>query len=323
MKNLIKLPGLIDVHLHLRDPGATQKEDFYTGNKAALAGGFTTVIDMPNNPLPTVTLSTLKRRIKLAKKKSLCRVYFYFGANQNNFGEFPKVKKICKGLKIYMNHTTGPLLVENLAVLENHFKYWPKDSPILVHAEDGTILKAILLTKIYQKKLHLCHLSQASELEIVKWAKKKGYQITCEVAPHHLFLNEDKGKKLGPLGMMRPPLRTKEDNLALWRGLKDDLIDIIATDHAPHALEEKMSTNPPNGVPGLETALPLLLTAVNEKEISPKLLEKVLYENPRRIFNIKPLKNTYLEIDLKEKWVIKNETLYTKCGWTPFAGFRS
>jgi len=321
-KKFLKMPGLIDTHVHFRDPGGTQKEDYFTGSRAAIAGGFTTVLDMPNNPQPTITLSALRQKINSAKKNALCRIYFYFGADQNNLSESSKVKNLVKGLKIYMDHTTGPLLIESLNILENHFRLWPKRLPILVHAEDATILKAILLAQVYQKRLHLCHITQASELEIVRWAKKKGYKITCEVTPHHLFLNKSNEKELGPLGMMRPPLRTKEDNKALWQVLNEGLIDIIATDHAPHTLEEKKSANPPNGVPGLETALPLLLTAVSQKRISLNLIEKLLYENPRKIFAIEPSKNTFIEVDLNEKWEIKNENLYTKCGWTPFAGFK-
>ena len=322
MKNSLRLPGLIDAHVHLRDPGATQKEDFQTGTTAAIAGGFTTVIDMPNNLKPTTTLMALKEKIKMAQKKALCQVYFYFGADQKNFSEYKKVKGLAKGLKIYLDHTTGPLFVEDLNVLINHFKFWPKKLPILVHAEGANILKAIQLSKIYKKKLHLCHISQASELEIIKWAKIKGMEITCEVTPHHLFLTQDDEKRLGPFIQMRPSLRSKKDQKAIWKGLKSGLIDIIASDHAPHTINEKKSKNPPSGIPGLETTLPLLLTAINEKRLTLAQFKRLLFENPRKIFKINQPPNTYIEIDLKEKWIIQNRQLYTKCGWSPFNGFK-
>jgi len=322
MKNSLRLPGLIDAHVHLRDPGATQKEDFQTGTTAAIAGGFTTVIDMPNNPKPTTTLVALKEKIEIAKKKALCQVYFYFGADQKNFSEYKKVKDLAKGLKIYLDHTTGPLFVEDLNVLINHFKFWPRKLPILVHAEGASILKAIQLSKIYKKRLHLCHISQASELELIKWAKDRGMEITCEVTPHHLFLIQDDEKRLGSFAKMRPPLRSKKDQDVLWGGLRRGLIDIITSDHAPHTIREKKSEDPPNGVPGLETTLPLLLTAVNEKRLTFTQVKRLLFENPRKIFKINQPPNTYIEIDPKEKWIIQNRHLYTKCGWSPFNGFR-
>lgn len=320
MSNLIKLPGLIDCHVHLRDPGATQKEDFRTGTQAAIAGGITTVIDMPNNPLPTTSLRRLNQKIKLTKKKALCQVFFHFGADKNNFQQFPKVKNKVKGLKVYLDHTTGPLLIENLEVLNKIFQLWPKSSPILVHAEDATMLKVISLAAMWNKPIHFCHVSQACEIKIIKEAKKKGYPITCEVTPHHLFLTKNNLKQLGPFGMMRPPLRSKKDVAALWKNLK--VIDCFATDHAPHTIEEKKSQNPPNGVPGLETALPLLLTAVKKGRLSLKDILLRFHENPSKIFKIKPQPNTYIEVDLKKKWEIKNENLLTKCSWSPFTGWK-
>ncbi len=318
MSNLIKLPGLTDCHVHLRDPGATQKEDFQTGSRAALAGGITTFIDMPNNPLPTTSLQRLNQKIKLAKKKALCQVFFHFGADKNNFKQFPKVENKVKGLKIYLDHTTGPLLIEDLATLEKHFRFWPKELPISVHAEDATMLKVLGLVAVWNKPVHFCHVSQACEIEIIKEAKKKGYPITCEVTPHHLFLTKNDFKHLGAFGMMRPPLRSKKDVSALWKNLS--YIDCFATDHAPHTKAEKDSQNPPSGVPGLETALPLLLTAVKKGQLTLDDIVLRYFKNPAKIFKIKTSKNTYIEADLKKKWKIKNLNLLTKCGWSPFDG---
>ncbi len=322
MGKIIRLPGLIDAHVHLRDPGATHKEDFLTGTSAAIAGGFTTLIDMPNNPTPTTTVSALNQKIKLAQKKALCQIYFYFGAGHKNFSEHQKVKNKVKGLKIYLDHTTGPLLIENLETLINHFKSCPEDLPILVHAEDASIAKVISLCMLFKKKVHFCHVSQACELEAIKKAKQQGLPITCEVTPHHLFLTKEDEKKLGPFAKMRPPLRNKKDQKALWNGLSNGLIDIMATDHAPHTIKEKSSKNPPNGVPGLETALPLLLTAVNKKQITLNQIKRLLFKNPAKIFKINQSKDTWIEVDLQKKWTIKNKNLYTKCAWTPFDGWQ-
>lgn len=323
MMSKIIIPSIIDPHVHLREPGATQKEDFHTGTMAALAGGITTVIDMPNNPSPTTSLRALKKKINLARNKAVCDCFFYLGADNYNWNRYKTLKgkeaklKI-KGLKIYMDHTTGPLLVEKLEILKNHFKFWPKDLPILVHAEGATALKAILLSQIYQKRLHLCHISQAAELEIIKWAKKRRMKVTCEVAPHHLFLNMNDEGTLGTFAMMRPPLRTKKDNQALWQAIRNGLIDCLATDHAPHTFQEKKSKTPPNGVPGLETMLPLMLTAVSQKKLTLKRLVELISFNPAKIFDIKRDKNTFTEVDLSKEWTIRNKVLKTKCGWSPF-----
>jgi dihydroorotase-like cyclic amidohydrolase len=320
MTKLIKLPGLIDGHVHLREPGASQKEDFRTGTEAALAGGITTVIDMPNNPKPTTTLQRLNKKIKLAEKKALCQVFFFFGADNNNFGQFVKVKDKARGLKVYLDHTTGPLLIESLEVLMKIFQFWPSSLPILVHAEDATMLKVLGMVSMWNKPVHFCHISQACEIEMIKKAKKKGLPITCEVTPHHLFLTEENLKHLSVFGLMRPPLRSRKDVEALWKNLA--FIDCFATDHAPHTKKEKKSKNPPHGVPGLETALPLLLTAVNEGRLTINDIILRYFKNPAKIFKIKQDNNTYIEVDLDRKWEIKNENLLTKCGWSPFAGWK-
>ncbi|MBL7159401.1 amidohydrolase family protein [Candidatus Microgenomates bacterium] len=321
MVQLTKLPGIIDAHVHLRDPGAIQKEDLYTGTCAALAGGIVALIDMPNNSFPTTSLRTLRRKERLAAKKCVCDYGFYFGASNKNWDVDQVASNKTFGLKIYMDHTTGPLLIEDLKVLENHFRFWPKEKPILVHAEDSTLAKAIGLTLIYKKWLHICHVSQASEIELIKRAKKAGGTITCEVAPHHLFLTKEDGKKLGPFVKMRPPLRTKKDQQTLWWAINNDLIDYIATDHAPHTLKEKKSDNSPYGVPGLETMLPLLLTAVTQKRLSLKKLIELTSLKPSKLLKIK-LKDCWVEVDLNKSWLIRNKNLKTKCGWSPFDGWK-
>src|ERR1035437_467505 len=158
---LKKFPGLIDVHVHLREPGATQKEDFLTGSKAALAGGFTFIIDMPNNPIPTFSLKALEEKIKLSKK-AVCDIGFHFGTNGKNLNSFkgaylhPRIF----GLKIYLNHTTGDFLIDDQQVLEQIFVSWESEKPIMVHAEGKKIEECIVLAKKYNRNLHICHISQ-------------------------------------------------------------------------------------------------------------------------------------------------------------------
>lgn len=316
-----KLPGMIDVHTHLRDPGATQKEDFYTGTCAALTGGVTLVLDMPNNPIPTISSSALQKKEKIASQKAVCDFGLIFGASQtDNTNEFKKIiPKVC-ALKVYMDQTTGTLLIEKLALLEKIFQKWESDKPIMVHAEDATLVKALSLAYIYKRRIHFCHVSLKEEVELIKKAKELGMRVSCEVTPHHLFLTENNAKKLGPYGIMKPPLRTQQDVDSLWQGIRQGVIDIIATDHAPHTKKEKESPKPPFGVPGLETALPLLLTAVHKKWITLEKVIELYCENPRKIFNLPKQKDTYIEVDLHKKWEIKNENLKTKCGWSPFNG---
>ena len=322
MNKLVKLPGLIDAHVHLRDPGATHKEDFYSASCAALTGGITAMIDMPNNSQPTVSLKAISKKNKLAARKCVCDYGFYFGASNKNWLLDKSAARKTFGLKIYMDHTTGSLLLKNLKVLENHFKNWPASKPILVHAEDSTLSKAIGLTFAYGKWLHVCHVNQASELELIRLAKNKGAKITCEVTPHHLFLTRKDKEPLGAFGKMRPPLQTKKDQKALWKALNTGLIDILATDHAPHTIKEKKSNNSPNGVPGLETSLALMLTAVNKKKISLKKLIKLMHINPVKLFGIKKQKDTWIEVEMNKSWEIRNKDLKTKCGWSPFNGWK-
>lgn len=322
-KELLKLPGLIDPHVHLRDPGATHKEDFYTGTCAALAGGYTSILDMPNNPQPTVTIENLREKIQEASQKIVCGVGFYFGATEDNFPEYPGVEREIKGLKIYLDSTHGPLLVNTLEGLANSFQHWSSRKPVLVHAEDLSVAKVIGFVSLFRKPTHFCHVSLASEIELIKRAKEQGLPITCEVSPHHLFLTEEDARTLGGFGMMKPPLRTSKDVDALWQNL--DVVDIVASDHAPHTVEEKKSANPPFGVPGLETTLPLMLTAVAQNRLSLERLVELTCSNPQKIFNLRPWEGTFVEVDLvdlKESYVLENEGLKTKCGWTPFAGKR-
>lgn len=314
----IKLPGLIDPHVHLREPGATQKEDFYTGTSAALAGGYTTILDMPNNKVPITTMERLEEKISLAKAKIVCDVGFHFGSLGDNLDEFAKAQDKVMGLKLYLNETTGNFLIDREKV-EAIFQAWNGVGPILLHAEDDAVAFVIEVVKKTRKKAHFCHISTQNDLALISRAKQEGLPITCGVTPHHLFLTEADSKTLGPYGKMKPYLKSREDVDFLWKNLKD--IDVIESDHAPHTKEEKEGETVPFGVPGLETTLPLLLTAVSEKRFTIQDLRRMCFENPKKIFNIKADPETYIEVDLDKSYTIHNQFLLTKCGWTPFDGW--
>ena len=314
---IIKLPGAIDVHVHLREPGATQKEDFETGTRAAVAGGYTQVLDMPNNNPPTVSLSALGQKINLTKNRVWCDIGFNFGATSQSVKDFKKVYKKTFGLKVYMNQTTGPLLIDNTIHRDFIFKSWQSPLPIMVHAEGETVEAAIKLAKKYKKALHVCHVT-ADQIRPIEKAKLADVKITCEVSPHHLFLTKIDVKKLGPLALMKPPLLDEKGRQKLWDNIAK--IDMIATDHAPHTIEEKKSVTPPFGVPGLETTLPLMLNAVSKRWLTLERLIEMTSQNPRETFKLPTQNNTYILIDTKPVYEISNKNLFTKCAWTPFLG---
>ncbi len=320
--SLLRIPGLIDAHVHLREPGATHKEDFHTGSRAALAGGFTFILDMPNNPTPTITRERLEEKIALAKEKSLCDIGFHFGTNGHNSEEFAKVADMPEvfGLKLYCNYTTGEMLIEDLALLEKVFASWKSEKPILVHAEGAQLEITLGLSEKYKNRLHVCHTSQASEVELVRNAKMKKQKVTAGVCPHHLYLTKDAVAEMKGYAMMKPPLGTQADQDALWAGLKDGTIDIVETDHAPHTREEKEKEAPAYGVPGLETALGLMYKAVKDGKIKNEDVVKFLYTNPKAIFNIPDQGDTYVELDPDLAYTAGENGYETKCGWSPFTG---
>ena len=318
----LRLPGLIDVHVHLRDPGATHKEDFSTGTAAALAGGVVAVLDMPNNTPPTVNRQRLSEKAQIASEKARCDFGFYLGATEDNVGEGAILSYRVAGLKIYMGQTYGPLKMADLAALMAHFRSWPAARPIAVHAEGLAVAGAIALARLYSKRLHICHVSRKAEIELIRKIKEsweaKADKLTCEVTPHHLFLTQADVARLGNLAHVKPSLGTEEDRAALWDNL--DIVDVIASDHAPHTTAEKESPEPPPGVPGLETTLPLLLTAVADGRLSGERLIELTSENPSRIFGLKRDERTYIEVDPDDRYVLEGSSLRTKCGWTPFEG---
>jgi carbamoyl-phosphate synthase/aspartate carbamoyltransferase/dihydroorotase len=316
MGKIITLPGLVDPHVHLRDPGQTHKEDFLSGTSAALAGGYTTVLDMPNNVEPITTLERLEAKIDSARRQVVSDIGFHFGTLGDNFAEFPKVIDKVKGLKIYLNVTTGNFIIDKDKLVDI-YKAWPSDKPILLHAEDDVseLVKNTLRT--VPKATHICHVSSRAELEFVIRAKDAGLPITCGVTPHHLFLSNKDADRLGAFGHMKPFLKPKADQDFLWQNL--DYVDVIESDHAPHTKAEKDSATPPFGIPGLETTLPLMLTAEAEGRLTRAQLLDRLHDNPARIFGVASDETTHIEVDMSE-YEIKNEALLTKAGWTPFVG---
>ncbi|MEJ5308509.1 MAG: amidohydrolase family protein [Anaerolineae bacterium] len=316
---LTRLPGLADVHVHLRVPGGEHKEDFSTGTAAAIAGGFTTVLAMPNTTPPLVTRETLRTVQQQARAAAWCDVHFYAGASPDHLDELPALAQETVGLKIYADQTYGPLRIDNLATLLRCFQTWPPGKPIAMHAEGRSIAMGIGLAAAFRQRVHFCHVSRADEITLIAAAKGRGLPITCEVTPHHLFLTEADAARLGPFGDMRPRLTTQANVDALWARIFNT-IDCIATDHAPHTRDEKLGPDAPPGIPGLETALPLMLTAVADGRLTLERLVELMASNPRRIFGLPEQPETWIEVAPDAAYTLSDEGLQTKCGWSPFSG---
>ena len=275
----VVLPGAIDVHVHFRTPGGEHKEDWESGSKAALAGGVTTVLDMPNTDPPTISLEALDQKRKLVGAKARVNHGFFMGATKDNLDAVLAAENVA-GLKVYMGSSTGGLLVYEEGPLSRIFENFT--GFLAVHAEDEQIIlnnslkykdavapnvhhlirnhlsarrateRAIGLAKRFDRQLHICHMSTAEELDLVAGANDP--RITCEVAPHHLTLTDKALDEMGTFAKMNPPLRTDADLSALWGGLADGKISCVATDHAPHTLKEKGGSywEAPSGVPGVQ-----------------------------------------------------------------------
>ena len=336
-KKLI-MPGVIDVHTHMREPGVTYKEDFETGSMACAKGGITTFYDMPNTVPTTTTLENLLNKRELAGKKSIVNFGIHFGGSKNNnIDEIRKVleKKEANTVKIFMNVTTGEMLIEDDEILKAVFE---NSELVLVHAENEMIDKAIALNQKYGKGLYVCHIPSAEELQKVIEAKKDNklnnerHPIYAEVTPHHLFLNEEireSSERNKMLLRMKPELRKKSDNEFLWKAINEGCIDTIGTDHAPHLIEEKME-KVTFGMPGVETSLALMLTAYNEGKIKLPVIQKLMCENPAEIMKIVKrgkLKEGYyadvIVVDTEKEWIAGvDDTLESKCGWTPYENWK-
>lgn len=354
--NLLALPALIDPHVHFRIPGGEHKEDWITAGSAAIAGGVTTVFDMPNNTPPTTNRETLEKK-KAAMQKLFAqsgihiRYKLWLGATPDNTNDIEDLRDEIVGVKIFMGASTGNLLVADYEAQKNIFKKCTELNLVAaVHAEDDEIInaqknkfpnatvkdhgkirpniaaqtavkKALDLARETGVTLYILHVSTAEEIELIRQAKKEGVRVFAEVTPHHLFLTEEAYETLGAKAQMNPPLRSKNDQIALWEAIKDGTIDTIGTDHAPHTLQEKTLPYPqsPSGVPGIETYLPLLLDAYNAGKITLEKIVELTHTNPKKIFGLKETDDWVL-VDLNQVKIIKNEELKTKCGWSPFAG---
>ncbi len=320
------LPGLVDVHTHLRVPGGEHKEDFTSGTAAALAGGITTILAMPNTSPPLSDPEVLGETRRRARPAIRCDVGLFAGASPDHMGQVVACAPLTAALKIYLNDTFGPLRVDDLPTLQACFQSWPADKLIAMHAEGQSVAIGIGLAAAYGRPVHFCHISRRDEIELIAAAKDRGLPVTCEVTPHHLLLTQADAERLGPRGDMRPRLATPDDAKALWAHI-NDTVDCIATDHAPHALTEKLGRpgetapqSPPPGVAGLETSLPLMLTAVHRGRLTIDRLIDLMANNPRRIFQLPEQPDTRVEVEVGPAWTIADSALFTKCGWSPFAG---
>ena len=281
---------------------------------------------MPNTKPPIFDNSTLDLALDAAKKKARCDYGQYVGAGPDNADILPALADKAAGLKMYLDSTFGELRLDDMTLWMPHFEEFPKDLPIVLHSESRTMAAGILFAAIYDRPVHIAHISLKEEVLLIKAAKEKGIKVTCEVCPHHLFLTA--GESPSPLGRgqgegrmeVRPRLATKEDVDTLWQNM--EVIDCFATDHAPHTLAEKDSDNPPPGFPGLETLLPLLLTAVDAGRLTLDDIIQKSVINPRTIFRLPEQLETYVEVDEEAEYEIKAADQFTRCGWTPFEGWK-
>jgi dihydroorotase (multifunctional complex type) len=365
LKSLLVLPGLIDGHVHLRDEGKAYKEDFQTGTAAAAAGGFTTVLDMPNNEPVTMSADSLKNRMALAQRKISVNVGFY--------SEFPEklaetgdiVSEGAVGFKLFMGSQIGGLNIDDDEALQDAFKkVAPLNVPVALHAEDKALLTANeeklkkakkSSTAAFQQAhseaveakaverllkigvstdvhLHFCHVTTKEGLNAIAEARKTGREVTCEVTLNHLLLSTDDLERYGQLLIMAPPLRSKDQVEALWKGLEQGWVDALVSDHAPHALSEKSASSVWDvkvGLPGLETTLPLILTLVRKNRLSLIQAVELLAEKPAEIYGLNDRgrleqgKNADLTVvDLNRKFTIDASKFKSKAKYSPYDGWQ-
>ena len=367
-EGLLLIPGVIDDQVHFREPGLTYKGDIFTESRAAAAGGITSFMDMPNTVPQTVTIETLNEKYKLGSEHSLVNYSFCIGATNDNLGEILKVDpaEVC-GIKVFMGSSTGNMLVDNKEALRNLFKN--AHLPINAHCEDEQIIRknqeiyrlkygedvpvkmhplirsreacfssssfAVSLAKEFNTRLHLFHLSTADEMRLlsnkVPLAEKR---ITAEVCVHHLWFDDSFYEELGSRIKWNPAIKTRFDRDALIDAVKSDLIDVIATDHAPHTIEEKSNTyfKSPSGAPLIQHSLVAMLELWHRNIFTlEKIIDKMCH-SPAILFNIKGrgfLREGYKAdlclIDPDDPWRVSSDNILYKCGWSPFEGttFRS
>lgn len=347
------IPGVIDDQVHFRDPGLTHKEDLATGSRACAKGGVTTFLEMPNTKPTTTTLEALDQKLAVAAEKCRVNFGFYVGATPSNI-DVLKAAKRTPGIKIFIGSSTGDLLVDEQDALERIFA--ETSLPICAHCEDEATVRAnsarlnggssyadhslirdhaaaIIATKRavemaerHQHRFHVLHVSTAQEVEFLRTTSNL---ITAEACPHHLFFNVDDYATLESLVQMNPSIKNREDNEALWRGLLDGTIEVIATDHAPHLLEEKRQPYPksPSGLPAVENSLALMLNSVHNKQCSLQQVVSWMCEAPARVWNLarkgqirEGFDADVVLVDLNLQQTILNENQLTKSGWSPWHG---
>ena len=352
----IVLPGCIDTQTHFREPGSTDTEDLYSGSRAAIAGGITSVFEMPNTNPPTSTKMEFQKKLDLAKNRMYCNYAFYFGATADNGSELADLENLegCCGIKLFAGSSTGNLLVAEEEDIDKVFKNSSK--VVAVHSEDEEILntnkklikdgdvhthpvwrsvecaisstrRIVRIANKYNKKAHVLHITTKDEIDFL--SQHKG-NITYEITPQHLTLYApDCYDKLGTYAQMNPPLRDKSHYDRLWYAVKNNLNDTIGSDHAPHLKENKdqVYPNSPSGMPGVQTLMPVMLNHVNDGKLTLNQLINLVCENPIKIFGIKNkgfikegLDADFTIVDMNKTIEIKNENIESKCGWSPFDG---
>ncbi len=356
-------PGVIDDQVHFREPGLTHKGTIETESRAAVAGGITSFIEMPNTVPQATTIEKLEEKFEIASKTSYANYSFMFGGTNDNLEEILKVdpKKVA-GLKLFLGSSTGDMLVDDPKVLEKifsstnllisahcedeatikqnletHLKKYGNDIPIechpIIRSEEACYIsssKAIELAKKTGARLHVFHLSTGKETNL--FSNKiplKDKKITAEVCIHHLWFSDEDYKTKGTLIKWNPAIKTSKDRDQLWKALLDDRIDVIATDHAPHTLDEKKNvyTDAPSGGPLVQHGLMAMVEMHHRGKISlEKIVEKMCH-NPAILFQIE--KRGYIKpgyfadlviVDINSPWSVKKENILYKCGWSPFEG---
>ena len=352
--NKLVLPGIIDTQTHFREPGSTDREDLESGSRAAVLGGVTSVFEMPNTNPPTSNLVEFDKKLKLAKNRMHCNYAFYFGATPDNVDQLSKLKDLkgCCGVKLFAGSSTGKLLVDKESDIEKVISQ--SDRIISIHSEDEEILnlrkkfikegdvhshaewrnaecamsstrRVVKIAERYNKKIHILHVTTKDEVDFLAMHKKN---VTFEITPQHLTLYApDCYDKLKTFAQMNPPIRKKDHYDRLWVAVKNSVVDILGSDHAPHSKEDKNKKYPasPSGMPGVQTILPIMLNHINNEKLSLEQLIKLMCENPCKIFGIQ--NKGYIKegfdadltiIDMNKEQTITNEMMASKCGWTPF-----